>query len=88
MFVEYTLTEEQKMLKDLCRQISEKKIKPVSQEFDEKETFPCEIMKALAQSDLFTICIPQEYGGMGGGLLDLCLATEEISRVDGGIASS
>ncbi|MCM8786552.1 MAG: acyl-CoA dehydrogenase family protein [Candidatus Omnitrophica bacterium] len=84
----YKLTEEQEMLKNLCRQIAEEKIKPYSRELDEKEEFPWEIMKILAQSDLFSICIPQEYGGMGGGLLELCIATEEISRVDGGVAAS
>ncbi len=88
MFVEHQLTEEQNMLKDLCRQIAETKIRPISKEFDEKEEFPKEIMKILGQSDLFSICIPEEYGGMGGGLIDLCIATEEISRVDGGIAAS
>jgi butyryl-CoA dehydrogenase len=86
--VEYALTEEQKMLKDLCRQIAEEKIRPVSREYDEKEEFPADIMKLMAQSDLFSICIPESYGGMGGNLLNLCIATEEISRVDGGIASS
>ncbi len=86
--VTYPFTEEQKMLKDLCRQIAEEKIRPVSREYDEKEEFPAEIIKILAQSDLFSICIPQRYGGMGGNLLDLCIATEEISRIDGGIAAS
>ena len=86
--VNYNLTEEQLMLKDLCRKIAEEKIRPYSRELDEKEEFPWEIMKILAQSDLFAICIPQEYGGIGGGLLDLCIATEEISRVDGGVAAS
>ena len=86
--IDYPLTDEQKIIKDLARKIAEEKIRSISKEFDEKEEFPYEIMKILAASDLFAICIPQEYGGMGGGLLDLCIATEEISRVDGGIAAS
>jgi len=86
--IDYPLTEDQKMLRDLCRQIAEEKIRPHSRELDEKEEFPWEIMKALAQSDLFSLCIPEQYGGMGTGLLDLCIATEEISRVDGGVAAS
>ncbi len=86
--VDYNLTEEQKMLRDLVRQIAEEKIQPVSQQLDEKEEFPAEIMKILAQSDLFSLCIPSEYGGMATGLMDLCIATEEISRVDGGVAAS
>ncbi len=86
--VEYSFTEEQKMLKDLCREIAETKIKPFSRELDEKEEFPYEIMKTLGKSDLFALGIPEEYGGMGGGLVELCIATEEISRIDGGVAAS
>ncbi len=87
-FVDYALTEDQKMLKDLCRQIAEEKIRPRSRELDEKEEFPSDIMAVLAQSDLFSLCIPEKYGGMGTNMLDLCIATEEISRVDGGVAAS
>ena len=86
--IDYPLTEEQKMLRDLCRQIAEEKIKPVSRELDEKEEFPAEIIKVLGQSDLFSLCVPEKYAGMGGGLMDLCIATEEISRIDGGVATA
>jgi len=86
--VDYCFTEEQKMLRDLCRQIAEEKIKPHSKEWDEKDQFPAEAIKALAQSDLFGLCIPEAYGGIGGGLVELCIATEEISRIDGGVATA
>ena len=82
----YLLTEEQKMIRDLCRQIADEKIRPVAAEFDKNEQFPAEIMKALAQSDLFGIFVPEEYGGMGVGVLSLCIATEELSKACGGIA--
>jgi len=85
--VDYPMTEEQKMLRELCRQIAEEKIRPMSRELDEKEQFPWEAIKTMAQADLFRLCIPETYGGMGSGLLNLCIATEEISRVDGGIAT-
>jgi len=86
--VDYPFTEEQKMLRDLCRQIAEEKIRPFSRELDEKEEFPLEIIKTLGQADLFRLCIPETYGGMGVNLTNLCIATEEISRVDGGIATA
>ncbi|MCD6539245.1 MAG: acyl-CoA dehydrogenase family protein [Candidatus Omnitrophica bacterium] len=86
--LDYGLTEEQLMIKELARKVAEEKIKPFSKQWDEEGEFPQEAIKALAQSDLFTLCIPEEYGGMGGGLLDLCIATEEVSRVDGGVAAS
>ena len=85
--VDYNFTEEQKILRDLCRQVAEEKIRPRSKELDEKEKFPAEMIKILGQADLFSLCIPEQYGGMGGGLMDLCIAAEELSRVDGGIAA-
>jgi butyryl-CoA dehydrogenase len=87
-FVDYGLTEDQTMLKDLCRKIAEEKIRPISRQLDEQDEFPREIIQILAQSDLFALCIPEEYGGMGTGLMELCLATEELSRVDGGVATT
>lgn len=82
----YLLTEEQRMIKDLCRQIAEEKIKPVAAEYDESGEFPWDIMKVLAESDICGIYIPEEYGGMGGGVFELALATEELSWGCGGIA--
>jgi len=84
--LDYLLTEEQVMIKDLCRQITEEKIKPVAAQLDQTEKFPRDIMKVMAESDLFGLFLPEEYGGMGGGVFDLCLATEEFSRGCGGIA--
>lgn len=84
--MDYLLTEEQKMIRDLCRQIAQDKIKPVAAKYDASEEFPWDMMKILAQSDLFAIFVPAEYGGMGGGVLDLCIATEELSRACGGIS--
>ncbi len=82
----YLLTEEQIMIRDLARKIAREKIKPVAAEHDEKEKFPWEIMKILAQSDLCGVYIPQEYGGLGGGVFELALVTEELSSACGGIA--
>jgi len=84
--MDYLLTEEQKMVRDLCRQIAEEKIRPVAGELDKKGEFPTQIMKVIADSDLFGIYLPEEYGGTGGGVLELCIATEEFSKACGGIA--
>ncbi len=84
--MDHLLTEEQKMIKDLCRQIAREKIQPVAAEYDEKEEFPWPIVKILADSDVFGIYIPEEYGGMSGGVFDLAIATEELSWGCGGIA--
>jgi butyryl-CoA dehydrogenase len=82
------LTEQQKEIKNLTRTIAEEKVLPVRAELDEKEEFPWEIMKILADAGLFGVYIPEEYGGLGGGLLDLCLVVEELSRVCSGVAVS
>src|SRR3990167_7611461 len=84
--MDYLFTESHAMIRDLCRQIATEKIAPVAGEYDKSEEFPHEIIKIIADSDLFAIFVPTEYGGTGGGVLDLCIATEELSRVCGGIA--
>ena len=86
--MDYFLTEEQAMIRDLARQIAEEKIVPVRRELDEKEEFPWEIMKVIAQSDLFGLFIPEEYGGLGKGSLELCIAVEELSRACLGVSTT
>jgi len=76
------------MIKDLARQIAEEKIVPVREELDEKEEFPWEIMKVLAQADLFGLFISEEYGGLGKGCFELSLAVEELSRACLGVATT
>jgi alkylation response protein AidB-like acyl-CoA dehydrogenase len=82
------LTEEQKMIKDLARKISEEKVKPIRKQLDERQEYPFAIMEEFAQADLFRIYIPTEYEGMGGGVFEMCLAVEEISRICGGVGVS
>jgi butyryl-CoA dehydrogenase len=84
--MDYLLTEKQKMIRDLARQIADEKIRPVAAEYDEKEEFPWPIMKVIAESDLFGVYIEEKYGGTGGGVMELCVATEEFSKACGGIA--
>lgn len=86
--MDYFFTEEQQMIREIARKIAEERIKPVRAELDEKEEFPRELMKVLAQSDLFGICIPQEYGGFGAGSYENCLAVEELSRACLGVTTS
>ncbi len=86
--MDYFLTEEQAMIRDLARQIAEEKIIPVRAELDEKEEFPWEIMKSLAESDFFGIFIPEEYGGLGRGGFELAVAVEEFSRACLGVATT
>lgn len=86
--MDYFLTEDQMMIKELARQIAEEKVVPVREELDEKEEFPWEIMKVIAQSDLFGLYIPEKYGGLGKGCLELCIAIEELSRACLGVSTT
>jgi butyryl-CoA dehydrogenase len=88
MSMDYFLTEDQIMIRDLARQIAEEKIVPAREELDEKEEFPWEIMRVLSQADLFGLFIPEEYGGLGKGNLELCIAVEELSRACLGVATT
>jgi len=84
----YLLTEEQRMIVDICRQIVSERIIPSRAEMDEKGIFPWEIIKEIAKSDLFRLFVPEEYEGMGTGIFEVCLATEELSRGDLSVATS
>jgi len=86
--LDYFLTPDQKSIKDLARKIAVEKVLPVRAELDEKEEFPWEIMRVCAEAGLFGVSIEEEYGGFGGGVLENCLAVEEMSRVCLGVATS
>ena len=86
--MDYFLTEEQQMIKEIAAKIATEKVRPVRAELDETEEFPWDIMKILAQSDLFGVYLPEEYGGLGGGVMENCLAIEELGRACIGVATT
>jgi butyryl-CoA dehydrogenase len=86
--LDYFLTEDQRMIQDLARKVAQEKVIPARAELDENEEFPWELMKVCADAGLFGVCIPEEYGGFGGGVFENCLAVEEMSRGCLGVAVS
>lgn len=86
--MDFWLDDEQRMIRDLARQIAEEKVVPVRAELDENEQFPWEIIKVLGQSDLFRVVIPEEYEGFGKGVTEYCMVVEELSRADASVALS
>src|SRR5207302_8632632 len=82
----YELTEEQQTIVETARDIAQKKIKKVREHYDKTEEYPWEIVEELRKADLFGVYIPQEYGGLGGGAMELVLLVEELSKACGGIA--
>jgi len=86
--VDYFLTEEQQMIIDLCKDITDRMIIPNRARLDEEEQFPVDILQAMAKADLFGLYIPEQYGGLGGGTFEIVLALEELGRGCVGIATS
>jgi alkylation response protein AidB-like acyl-CoA dehydrogenase len=88
MELDYGLNEEQQMIKEVAREVAEKKLRPIAAEYDEKNEFPEELRTVLAESDLCGVCIPEEYGGADSGTptMNQCLVVEELSKVCGGMA--
>ena len=84
--MEYFLTDQQKEIRTLARRIALEKVKPVAAKHDRDSTFPWDLVEEFAKAGFFGIYIPEEWGGTGGGVLDLVLVTEELSRICGGIS--
>lgn len=81
----YFLTDEQKAIKEVARKLAEELVKPKRKELDEKGEFPYEIIKEFSKAGLLGIYIPEAYGGAGGGVFEMCLVVEEVSRICGGV---
>jgi len=86
--MDYFFTEEQTMIRDLTRQMAQEVVKPQRARLDEESLFPREIMQELAKVDLLKVFIPEEAGGLGGGSTEMCIVTEELSRVCAGVATT
>jgi len=76
---DFALTDEQRMIRDLARRVAREKIAPHAADVDERERYPEEAMRALAEAGLFGIWVPEEYGGSDMGCLALALAAEEVA---------
>jgi butyryl-CoA dehydrogenase len=65
--------------------VAERVVRPRAAHYDRVQEYPWEIKEALCQAGLMGVWIPTEYGGHGGGVLDLCLVVEDISRACPGV---
>lgn len=79
--MDFSLTEEQKMLKAMVRDFAEKELAPIAARIDEEASFPAEQVKKMLELGLAGICFPEEYGGSGGGKMAGVIVDEELSRV-------
>lgn len=79
------LTDQNRMWRERARQVAEKTVRPLAAKYDRLQEYPWEIKDALTEAGLMGVWIPKEYGGAGGGVLDLCICVEELSRACGGV---
>jgi alkylation response protein AidB-like acyl-CoA dehydrogenase len=84
--VDFRLTEEQEALRDSVREFAREQVAPVIAEHYEHKTFPYDLVRQMGKMGLFGLPFPEEYGGMGGDYFALCLALEELARVDSSVA--
>jgi short/branched chain acyl-CoA dehydrogenase len=80
------LTEEQQSLRKTVEAFAREVVAPVAAYHDATKTFPYEVVRGMADMGLFGLPFPEEYGGMGGDYFALCLALEELARVDQSVA--
>jgi len=78
--MDFTLTEEQKMLKTMVQDFATKELEPIAAQIDEESRFPAESVQKMAGLGLTGLGLPEKYGGSGGGATELSIAIEEISR--------
>jgi len=86
--MDFTLPDHVEALREEVRKFAEKKIRPKVMEWDEKKTFPMEVMKQLGEMGMMGIIFPEQYGGAGMGYLEYAVVVEELSRVDGSVGIS
>ncbi|GID32730.1 acyl-CoA dehydrogenase family protein [Paractinoplanes brasiliensis] len=84
--VDFQLDEEQEALRVTVRDFAREQVAPVIAEHYEHKTFPYEVIRQMGKMGLFGLPFPEESGGMGGDYFALCIALEELARVDSSVA--
>ncbi|MDX6219512.1 MAG: short-chain 2-methylacyl-CoA dehydrogenase [Frankiales bacterium] len=86
MSLDTRLNDEQLQLKKTVQEFAQEVVAPVSYHHDKTKTFPYDVVKQMANMGLFGLPFPEEYGGMGGDFFALCVALEELGKVDQSVA--
>jgi alkylation response protein AidB-like acyl-CoA dehydrogenase len=84
--VDFRLSEEQEALVASVREFAREQVAPVIGEHYERKTFPYDLIRQMGKMGLFGLPFAEEHGGMGGDYFALCLALEELARVDSSVA--
>jgi alkylation response protein AidB-like acyl-CoA dehydrogenase len=88
MALNFDLTDQQQILRNMVRTFAEKEIAPIAQELDDKEEFSYALTKRMGELGLFGLFVSEEYGGGDLGYLFYIIAVEEIARIDGSQAAT
>jgi alkylation response protein AidB-like acyl-CoA dehydrogenase len=84
--MDFQLTEEHVLIKNMVRDFAEKEIAPRAEDIDVTDQFPADIFQRMGELGLLGIPFAEAYGGAGGDYLSLLIALEEIARVSGSVA--
>lgn len=78
--IDFTLTDEQQMLRDVARRFTNEVVRPRAAEIDEKEEAPLDIIRKAGELGFLGVVFPEQYGGSGLGEIGYCILLEEIAR--------
>src|SRR5438270_9931700 len=84
--MDFDLTAEQDAFRKVVREFAEAEIGPHAEAWDRDHTFPVDVVLAMGELGLFGLVFPEEYGGSDADFTTLCLAIEELARVDSSMA--
>jgi short-chain 2-methylacyl-CoA dehydrogenase len=84
--MDFRLSDEHEALRKTVEEFAREVVAPQAERFDSSGEFPYEIVRQMGEMGLFGLPFPEEYGGMGGDFLALCLAIEELARADSSVA--
>ncbi|MCL7983605.1 MAG: acyl-CoA dehydrogenase family protein, partial [marine benthic group bacterium] len=86
--LDYFLTDEHQMIRELSRTIADEVLRPVAADYDRSGEFPWPVVEKMAEAGLFGVFIEERYGGLGDGdrTMNMVLVTEELSKACGGIS--
>ncbi len=84
--MDFDLSDEQESFRKVVRDFAEAEIAPFAEQWDRDHTFPLETVLAMGELGLFGLPFPEEYGGSGADFTTMCVAIEELARVDSSMA--
>ena len=85
--MDFRLTEDQEIFRDMVRDFAKKELEPIAQRIDENEEYPFESIRKLAELGIMGITIDEKYGGSGGTSIQWCIAMEEVSCVSAAVGT-